>query len=205
MVLDHCLPMASRTERHRFLPGDSFIRAPIGSLTHAITVRCDREDVWPWLAQMGAGRAGWYSYDFIDNGGKPSAEELLPQFQAVAPGTLLPALPRVTEGFFVADCEPERYLVLAWPAHDGSYITTWAFVLEPVGPGRTRLIVRSRASSAYRFLGLPLWLVRRIVPIGHFVMQRKQLLGIARRAERHAQASAPPRPLRPGRLVEMPT
>ena len=58
---------ASRGERTRPLPGDELIPEPFASLTHAITIRRPRRDVWPWLVQMGAGtRAGWYSYDFID-------------------------------------------------------------------------------------------------------------------------------------------
>jgi hypothetical protein len=49
--------------------------------------------------------------------------------------------------------------------------------------GATRLIVRARAGAGYQFHSMPWWLAKRIVPFGHFVMQRKQLLGIARRAE----------------------
>jgi hypothetical protein len=55
---------ASKEERTRALPGDERIARPIGSLTHAITIHCSRANVWPWLVQMGAGRAGWYSYGF---------------------------------------------------------------------------------------------------------------------------------------------
>src|SRR5581483_965181 len=195
----HAEAGAGRHINTRVLPGDFFISKPIGSLTHAITMRCEPRDVWPWLAQMGAGRAGWYSYDRIDNGGRPSATDVLPQFQKAAPGTLFPALPGATGGFFVADSEAEHFLVLAWPAPDGTYMTTWAFVLDKAGPGRTRLIVRSRASSAYHLFGLPSWVIKRLVPFGHFIMQRKQLLGIARRAEQCARASragsaAPPHP-----------
>jgi hypothetical protein len=57
---------ASKAEHARRLPGDDLITRPMGSLTHALTIRCSREDLWPWLAQMGAGRGGWYSYDFLD-------------------------------------------------------------------------------------------------------------------------------------------
>src|SRR5213593_506430 len=107
---------ATAPERSRPLPGDDLIPEPIASLTHAITVRCDRRALWPWLVQMGAGRAGWYSYDWIDNGRQPSVGELLPQFQTVGVGSLMPALPGVTEGFVVAQYEPKRFLVLGWPS-----------------------------------------------------------------------------------------
>jgi len=78
-------------------------------------------------------------------------------------------------------------------------------VLEVVGPDATRLLVRSRASAEYRFgtvlrdvlgVGLPEWLVRPVVLCGHFIMQRRQLLGIARRAE-HAPRQSSRAPTRP--------
>jgi hypothetical protein len=72
---------ATRTEWTRTLPGDEILPNPIGSITDAITIRCAPRDVWRWLVQMGAGRAGWYSYDFVDNGGRRSADRILPEFQ----------------------------------------------------------------------------------------------------------------------------
>ena len=73
---------ASHVERMKPLPGDEVIPQRIGCLTHAITIRGPRHDVWPWLAQMGAGsRAGWYSYDFLDNGRRRSAERIVPELQ----------------------------------------------------------------------------------------------------------------------------
>ena len=175
--------LATIDEKHRPLPGDELIPDPLASLTHAITVRCSPEQVWPWLAQMGAGRAGWYSYDAIDNGGRPSAERILPELQALEVGYLFPWLPGATEGFNVLACEPGRSLVLGAPISERSPVVTWAFILEPLADRTTRLIVRARGSQAYRFRGLPEWVTRWLVPPGHFVMQRKQLLGIARRAE----------------------
>jgi hypothetical protein len=133
---------------------------------------------------MGAGRAGWYSYDFIDNGGHPSAEKVLPQFQSIAVGAVLPALPGATEGFIVVAYELEHFLVPGGPSQGGTYLSTWAFVLDEVGSNGTRLIVRGRAGPGYHFHGLPLWLLKLTTPLGHYIMQRKQLLEIARRADR---------------------
>jgi hypothetical protein len=65
----------------------------------------------------------------------------------------------------------------------GPPVVTWVFVLEALPDGHARLLVRARASERYTFHGLPTWVVKQIVPPGHFVMQRKQLLGIARRGE----------------------
>lgn len=181
---------ATPDERLRHLPGDELIAEPLQSLTHAITVRCAPEQVWPWLAQMGAGRAGWYSYDAIDNGGKHSAERIIPELQTIEVGYLFPWLPGATEGFILLAWELGHALVLGAPAPDGSPIVTWAFVLERRTDGTTRLIVRARGSRDYRLRGLPAWVTRRVLPAGHFVMERRQLLGVARRAELAAGASA---------------
>jgi hypothetical protein len=170
-------------ERALRLAGDDLIPEPIGSVNHAITIRRPPRDVWPWLVQMGAGRAGWYAYDFIDNGGHPSAKRILPEYQKITVGEILPAVPNATDVFVVAQYEPERSLVLAWRLPTGRYQTTWAFFLEPYREGQTRLIVRGRVAAGYRPYGLPQWIALPLGRTAHFIMERKQMLGIARRAE----------------------
>jgi hypothetical protein len=174
---------ADRGERARNFPGDELIPEPLGSVTHAITIQRSPHHVWPWLAQMGSGRGGWYAYDFIDNGNRPSAERIVPEFQHVAVGTIFPAVPGAKDGFVVARCEPEHSLVLAWRLPGGTYLTTWAFVLEQPEPNRTRLIVRGRVAPGYRPLGLPQWFAKLTAPWAHAIMERKQLLGVKRRVE----------------------
>jgi hypothetical protein len=174
---------ATPDERDRTLPGDGLIPQPVGSVHHAVTIRRPPHDVWPWLVQMGAGRAGWYSYDVIDNGGQRSADRILPEFQNITVDSVFPALPGVTDVFTVAEYEPEHSLVLSWRSPNGRYWTTWAFVLERLPPNSTRLIVRGRVASGYRPYGLPQWMALILAQPAHFIMQRKQLLGIARRAE----------------------
>jgi protein-S-isoprenylcysteine O-methyltransferase Ste14 len=174
---------ATPAEESMTLPGDDLIPQPIGSVNHAITIRRPPHDVWPWLVQMGSGRAGWYAYDFIDNGGYRSAERILPEYQSIEAGSIFPALPGVKDVFVVARCDPGHSLVLSWRLPNGQYQTTWAFVLEPTQPGQTRLIVRGRVAAGYRPYGLPEWLAIPTGRLAHFIMQRKQLLGIARRAE----------------------
>ena len=157
---------ATHAEGRCSLPGDELIAEPIASLTHAITIRRSPAGGWPWLAQMGAGRAGWYSYDVIDNGGKPSADRIIPELQEVAVGFIFPWLPGAAEGFIVLASEPDRSIVLGAPAPDGTPVVTWAFALEPLPNRHTRLLVRARASSAYTFHGLPAWVAKLIVPVG---------------------------------------
>ena len=176
---------ADRDERTRRLPGDDLIPKPIATLTHAVTIRRPPHDVWPWLAQMGAGnRAGWYSYDFIDNGRRPSGRRIVPELQHLTIGTIFPAIPGATDGFTLLAFEPERFLVLGASSADGAPLVTWAFVLEEAEQSSTRLVVRARGGSGYRISWLPLCLTTRVIPLVHFIMQRKQLLGIATRAER---------------------
>lgn len=101
MRIETCL--ASKQEQRLTMPADSLVSNPIGNVTHAVTIFAPLESAWPWLAQMGAGRAGWYSYDRIDNGGHPSAESILAEYQQIAPGDVLPAIPGATDAFIVAE------------------------------------------------------------------------------------------------------
>ena len=181
---------ATAREHLLTLPGDELIRHPAGSLTHAITVQCNRRELWPWLIQMGADRGGWYSYDVLDNGGRPSADHILQGLQSPSVGAVFPALPGRRDGFILLESEPTHWLVLGWPAPDGELIVTWSFMLIEIDGNTTRLLVRARASDDYRFHGMPkavgFWLAR----VVHFIMERKQLLEIARRAERHVEPGA---------------
>ena len=182
---------ASQHERLCTLPGDERIPSAIETLTHAVTIRRAPRDVWPWLIQMGAGsRGGWYSYDWLDNRGHRSAARIVPELQNPGIGSIFPAMPGVTEGFTLLAIEPERVLTLGWLAPHGAPEVTWTFVLDEVAPGVTRLLVRVRAGESYRLRGLPLPLTRFAIRIVHSIMQRKQLLGIARRAEATSHPSA---------------
>jgi hypothetical protein len=176
---------ATPAERLASLPGDALIADSIGSITHAITIERPASEVWPWLAQMGAGsRAGWYSYDFLDNGRQPSARRVVPDLQSIGVGTLFPAIPGTTDGFHVLGLDAGRHLVLGMRPRAGvPPIVTWAFVLDGRDRARTRLVVRVRAARGYPVFGLPSWIGLPIVRLLHFVMERKQLLGIATRVD----------------------
>jgi hypothetical protein len=81
--------VATAQEQAEALPGDDLLSARSGA-THAITIAAPPTAVWPWLVQMGYGRAGWYSHDRLDHGGRPSAEEVRPELQAIAVGDIIP-------------------------------------------------------------------------------------------------------------------
>ncbi len=188
---------ASPEERGSPMPSNDIIPAPIASFTHGVSINAPLERVWPWLAQMGSGRGGWYSYDLIDNDGNASATTILPEFQHVASGDVFPALPRAKDAFIVATVEPPRNLILTVPGKDGSILVTWEFLLQPVG-SCTRLLVRGRVAQGwpllpqgtrpiervYRLLArLPRPLMLAISGFGHIVMEVRMLKGIKRRAE----------------------
>ena len=182
--MNHRHSVQATTREHLLaLPGDEMIPHVADSLTHAITVHCNRRELWPWLIQMGADRAGWYSCDMLDNGGHHSAEKILCGLQHPSVGAVFPALPGRRDGFVLLEAEPPHWMVVGWPTPDGELMVTWAFMLHEIDENTTRLIVRARASNDYRFHGLPKAMGLLLARMAHFIMERKQLLEIARRAE----------------------
>jgi hypothetical protein len=176
-------------EKRRPLPGDRLLPNAKGRWTHAITIQAPPSAIWPWLVQVGCRRGGWYSYDSLDNGGLASADRIRPELQQIEVGDLMAWTPRTSDGFFVAEIEPERALVLTGDA--GLYRVAWAFVLEPIDASSTRLLVR--ASGEYDRPAV--WLLLQFVwrPL-HFAMERKQLLNLRRRSESAAPICDPPPP-----------
>jgi len=205
--------IATGVERRRPLAVDAMIPNPIFTSTHAVTIDAPPEAVWPWIAQMGAGRAGWYSWDLIDNGGRPSATRVMPELQTVVPGAIMPAVPHATDAFVVASVDPPRDLVLTVADGHGANAVAWEHWLEPIDGGRTRLIVRGRASShwldlaraptpaghhrifierAYAVLArLPRPLLIAFAGVGHRMMEARHLRGIRRRSTANTRAGAP--------------
>lgn len=163
-------------ERGRPLPGDELVAAAKLGWTHAVTIAARPADIWPWLIQMGCRRAGWYSYDGLDNGLVPSADRVLGQFQQVRVGDVFPQTPRAQKLFVVRAVEPERVLVLG----DDAGSMSWAFILEPADQTNTRVITRSRGAYDRWVVGLMLKFFWHPV---HFGMQRRQLLNLKRLVE----------------------
>ncbi len=204
--------IATAREQEERLPGDDLLSVDSGA-TYAITIAAPPAAIWPWLAQMGFGRAGWYSHDLLDHAGRPSAEELRPELQAIATGDRIPSSAGGRAFFEVMDLRERAHLVLGfhlvWPFRSArwsepstrvSQRATWSFVLRPVGDGATRLLVRARGVSRPGWPWAP-W--DAFLSVAHVPMQRKQLLGIRRRTERAAAAREGPvagvaRPVRPG-------
>jgi hypothetical protein len=187
---------AAPPDAARPLPGDELLARPRFAKTHATTIEAPVERVWPWLVQMGARRAGWYSFDFLDNGRTPSAERIIPELQTLSVGDIIPALPNTSEGFAVLAMDAPRSLVLgdpsllpggARPAGAPPQKTTWAFLVEPIGTAATRLTVRARAEYA---LDPKMVIMAPLLGVAHEVMERRQLYNLRRRAEAASAAAA---------------
>jgi hypothetical protein len=196
--------VATAFEQRRPLSVDALVPDPLFTSTHAITINAPPDQVWPWIAQMGAGRAGWYSWDAIDNGATPSSTSVRPELQEIVPGDIMPAVPGATDAFVIAAVDPRRELVLTVPDGHGGSAVAWEHVLEPLSGGRTRLLVRGRVSSywldlarrppaaghrgifierAYAVLSrLPRPLLIAFAAFGHRIMEARHLRGIQRRS-----------------------
>lgn len=140
---------ATAGERRRTLSGDGFVHDATAEVMHAVTIAAPPEAVWPWLVQMGSGQAGWYSDDWVDNDGRPSATNIVPELRHLAVGDIMPSLPSASDSFVVAAIEPSRDLILTVPAANGSFLVSWQFFLEPIEGRGTRLLVRGRVGAQW--------------------------------------------------------
>lgn len=161
---------ATDEERHKVLTGDELVPNPLTVSTRAITVNAPITAVWPWLAQIGQDRGGFYSYEWLENlaGCKMhNADRIHPEWQQREIGEEVKL--HWAQGNKVVSFEPNRVLVLkGWGA----------FVVESLDDQHTRVILRTRIkggwSTVYHVL---------LIELPHFLMERKMLLGIKKRAE----------------------
>jgi hypothetical protein len=172
-------------ESEEQLPGDDLIESADITATRAITIRASADQVWPWIAQLGQGRGGFYSYDFLENlvgCDIHSADRVVPEWQDVDVGDEVRFAPAV--GLAVASLEQGRSLVLRGGVPIGNtpapYDSTWAFVLRDKPGNSTRLLVRER----YAYTRSWARLIVEPTEMLSFVMSRKMLRGIRDRAER---------------------
>ncbi|HEY6013512.1 MAG TPA: hypothetical protein VIU37_05885 [Candidatus Limnocylindrales bacterium] len=198
----------------RMLPGDDLVPDPSHTETRGIDIGAPPSAVWPWLVQMGYERAGWYSYDQLDMKGR-SADTILPDLQSIKVGDILPTFPgggfevrvvddgralavytdtAITTAQAAAFAERQATVPLGLRA-SGTFMrstppdfaASWAFVLDPLPGGRTRLIERVRV---WYGAGTPLsGVATPVFGFGVFLMTRRQMLGIRDRAERAGRAS----------------
>lgn len=163
---------ASAEEASRPLPGDELVPDPAIEINHALTIDAPIEAVWPWLAQLGQDRGGFYSYEWLENLAgceMRNADRVHPEWQRREIGervSLHPAIPGLPVTLF----QPGRCIALeGWGV----------FLVEPAGGRRTRLIARGRIPR-----GIAALTYSALLELPHFIMQRKMLLGIRARAEK---------------------
>ncbi|MDH3697070.1 MAG: hypothetical protein OEQ81_00295 [Flavobacteriaceae bacterium] len=191
---------ATKEEKSLMLPGDEVTPNFKGRETHAITINSSTKEIFPWIKQMGCRRAGWYSYDKIDNGGKSSARVIIQEFQDVKIGDILPARPSDPPGvgFKVNGIKENEYLVLTTFSKFPSFRpvkqneqpkmfwkSSWTFFLRKESLNRTRLIVRSSVDFHPWWISILSYLIAK--PL-HFIMQKRQLINIKNRIEKRYTA-----------------
>jgi hypothetical protein len=173
---------ATPEEALRPLPGDERVSQPTWNATRAVTVAARPEHIWPLLLQLGWGRAGWYGYDWVDNGGRPSTWEVLPEHQTIEVGKEFPMSPWTA--MRCVDFEEGRWMLWTGGAGQG----TWLWYLDPLDDGHTRLITRLR--DHYEWASPVLLPQQLLTDVGDFPFMRRCLLGVKARAERLAAADA---------------
>jgi len=176
-----CLTWGATSEDvDRSMPGDDLLDRPDLVSTRAITIEAPPSSIWPWLVQMGSGKGGVYTYDWIENVfglHMHSVDEILPQFQNRKIGDV-EQLGKNGPRLRVDILDPERAIVLH--SEDGNWV--WAFGLYPRSPRCTRLVSRNRiATQSAGWLQRAFWVL--IMEPGSLIMERKMLLGIRSRAE----------------------
>lgn len=162
------------------MPGDELYPNAQYKSTRAITIDAPPSAVWPWLVQVGGGRAGFYSNDLLDNLGRSSATSIMPELQNLDTGQWIPmtpsGVPSPQTAFKVHSFAPGEWLLWAKPD------STWAWRLTPTSTGGTRLITRIHTVYDWKqpfsaLLGVLL------MEFGDFAMLRRMLRGIKTRAE----------------------
>ncbi len=183
---------ATAVERVRVLPGDALVPGAPEQGTRAITVEATTEQLWPWVAQLGQDRGGFYSYQLLENlvgCEMPNLHHLDPTLQHWQVGDKLWMYPA-----HKLNGAGHATLAIFEPGHTLVYVTrqigtplsappdgTWAFVIEPVKGHSSRLLVRGRAAGRLNLLGSAF--DRAIFEPVHFVMERKMLESLKAHAE----------------------
>ena len=190
---------ATDTELEMSLPGDDLLPAVNLATTRSITISATAERVWPWLAQLGQGRGGFYSYDFLENLfglDMHSADRIHPDWQHLTVGSTVRLAPQVV--LTIAVLEPGRALVLRGGVPVGPatapYDFTWTFILQPGPSGTTRLVVRERYCYRRRWAGL----IVQPAELVSCLMSPRMLRGIKRRSEEPGESVVHAQPIEQG-------
>ena len=165
------------------MPGDEMLQNPTFNATRAVTIQAQPEEIWPWIVQYGYKKGGMYCYDWFDNDGVPSADRILPEYQNLKVGDLIPLSPFLCVR--VVELTPNRSMLWVFPEGSGPWTnSTWAWELCQKDAHHTRLLTRLRVRTHSV-------ISRIMLDFFEIVMMRKSMLGIKQRAERMAGSSEP--------------
>ncbi len=174
---------ATEEEVSRYMAGDELLENPGFNTTRAVEIKATPEQIWPWIVQMGYQRGGFYSFDRLDNGGMPSAERIIPEYQNLAVGDSIPLNEykgKIFNGMKVVEMESNKSML--WVFIIGPWQNaTWSWGLYKVDSEHTRLVSRLRNGGGRNSLeDLIMW---KFADMTEIFMMRTCLLGIKRRAE----------------------
>ncbi len=175
---------ATDAEINRTMPGDEIVQNPLFNATRAVTINAQPEEIWPWIIQMGYKRAGFYSYDKLDNDGIPSANHIIPEYQNLKVGDLIPL--SASSNAEVAELLPNRSMVWVFQDCGPWSNNTWAWELYQTDEAHTRMLTRLRVSlDDYNII------IKTKLELLEIIMMRKCMLGIKQRAESMAVSDNP--------------
>jgi hypothetical protein len=175
---------ATDEEVRRPMLGDEIHASPSFNATRAVTIEAGPEHIWPWLVQMGYRRAGFYSYDRIDNDGVPSADHIISEYQNLKVGDRIPMAPNAYAE--VLEMDPHHSMLWVFRGDGQWEDATWAWGLYQDDSHRTRLVSRLRVTYKWARPSIVPMLVTDVVELA---MMRECLLGVKRRAEKLARES----------------
>jgi hypothetical protein len=176
------------------MPGDEVVPRAQFNATRSITIDAPPEQVWPWIVQLGYGRGGFYTYDQVDNAGKPSADRIIDEFQDLKVGDLIPMW-HESHGLAIA-YRVDSFAVRKWmlwvhrPHENEPPDSTWSWRLDELPAGATRLVTRMKQDYRWQTPRLTLFNLV-LMEFGDFAMERRMLKGIKVRAERLRKRSSP--------------
>lgn len=167
---------ATKKEIGLTLNGDNIVLNPHFNATRGITINASPEVIWRWIIQIGSKRAGWYSIDWVDNGGVKSSERILTEFQHIEINQFIPFTPDQENGMWVKEFLLHRYIL--WVDKIGN--ATWLWYLIADHDGTTRLLTRLRTKYVWKGFWFIYYL---LYDIGDIIMMGKCMKGIKKRAE----------------------
>ena len=128
---------------HR-MPGDGVLSGQVLQYTRSILVPAPAADIWPFLNRIGHGRAGWYVFDRVGLPDQRETDRAVPQLRDLDIGDLLAR--GTGHRLRIKEVQPREWMLWA----DGDGRSTWLWLLQPLRPNQTLLVVRARFQYGLR-------------------------------------------------------